>query len=149
MNVLILVIGLTGLTLAKSLVNKGISVDIFYSKNKSKKDINRTLGISKVNLEFFNKEISNIKLLWDIKKIEIFSNSLDKESILNFENSNETLFSMIKNDALVDFLKFELKKEKLCSFKKNLININILKNYDLIFNCDYSNSITKNFFINR
>ena len=148
MNVCILGSGLTGLTLAKSLVNQGISVDIFYSKNKSKKDINRTLGISKVNLEFFNKEISNIKkLLWDIKKIEIFSNSLNKESILNFENSNETLFSMIKNDALVDLLTFELKKGKLCSFKKNLININILKkNYDLIFNCDYSNSITKKFF---
>ena len=65
--------------LAKSLVNQGISVDIFYSKNKSKKDINRTLGISKVNLNFLIKEISNIKkLLWDIKKIEIFSNSLDK-----------------------------------------------------------------------
>ena len=72
MNVCVLGNGLTGLTLAKTLVNQGISVDVFSSKNNSKKDFNRTLGISKANLEFFNQEVLNIKkIAWDIKKIEI------------------------------------------------------------------------------
>ena len=151
MNVCVLGSGLTSLTLAKTLVNQGISVDIFSSKNNSKNDFNRTLGISKVNLEFFNKEILNIqKFIWDIKKIEILSENLNFEKILNFKNNNEPLFSMVKNDELINFLLRELKKEKLCNFKKNPININIIKKrYDLIFNCEYSNFITKKFFFKR
>ena len=124
MNVCILGSGLTSLTLAKTLVNLGICVDIFSSKNKFQKDMNRTLGISKINLEFFNKEILNIeKFIWDVKKIEIFSESLNNKKILNFENNNNRLFSMVRNDELVNFLYLKLKREKLCNFKKNLIQI--------------------------
>ena len=149
MNVCILGRGLTSLTLAKTLVNQGICVDIFSSKNNFQQDINRTLGISKVNSDFFNKEIINIeKLLWDIKKIEIFSDNLNKQKILNFENNNnKKLFSMVKNDVLFNLLLLELKKEKLCNFKKDPIHIDIIKkNYNLVFNCDYLNSITKKYF---
>ena len=56
MNVCILGNGLTSLALAKSLVNKGICVDIISSK-KDKTNFDRTIGISKINLDFFNKEI--------------------------------------------------------------------------------------------
>ena len=151
MNVCILGSGLTSLTLAKSLINQGILVDIFSSKNNFIKDVNRTLGISKANLEFFNNEILNIdQFRWDIKKIEIFSENLSGKKILNFENDNEYLFSMIRNDNLVNHLRLKLKKEKLCNFKKKLISIDILKeNYDLIFNCDYSNFISKKFFFKQ
>ena len=151
MNVCVLGSGLTGLTLAKALVNQGICVDIYSSKNKTKKDINRTLGISKVNLDFFNNEISNIKkMIWDIKKIEIFTDNLKDEKILNFENNDERLFSMIRNDELVNLLFFQLKKNKLCNFKFNPIYKNIKKkNYNLIFNCDYLNLITKKFFFKQ
>ena len=77
MKVCILGSGLTSLTLAKTLINQGIFVDIFPSKKIFKRDSNRTLGISKINLDFFNKEVLNIeKLGWDIKKIEIFSENL-------------------------------------------------------------------------
>jgi len=151
MNVCVLGSGLTSLTLAKTLVNQGISVDIFSTKNNFKNDFNRTLGISKVNLEFFNKEILNIeKFVWDIKKIEILSENLNFEKILDFENNNEPLFSMVKNDDLINFLLRKLKKEKLCNFKKSPIKINIIKRkYDLIFNCEYSNPITKKFFFKQ
>ena len=151
MNVCILGSGLTSLTLAKTLVNLGIFVDIFYTKNKLQKDINRTLGISKVNLEFFNKEILNIeKLIWNIKKIEIYSENLHNKRLLNFENNNNSLFSMVRNDEVVDFLYSKLKKEKLCNFKKNSIQIDkIKKKYDLIFNCDFSNLISKKFFFKQ
>ena len=71
MKICILGNGLTSLTLAKSLVNKGINVDIFSNNNLKIQNNNRTIGISKSNLEFFNKEILNIqKFVWDIKKIE-------------------------------------------------------------------------------
>ena len=45
----------------------------FHNKKKKNNQLNRTLGISKSNIDFFNKNILNIeKLLWNIKKIEIF-----------------------------------------------------------------------------
>ena len=63
MNVCIIGRGLTSLTLAKCLVNKGIYVDIISSKKDDKTNYYRTIGISKVNLEFFNKEILDINKL--------------------------------------------------------------------------------------
>ncbi len=79
MKVSILGNGLTSLTLAKLLVNQGIKVDIFLTK-KSKKTIKiQTLGISKSNVEFFNENILDIKkLVWNINKIEIFSEKFKK-----------------------------------------------------------------------
>ena len=127
MNVCILGNGLTSLTLAKSLVNKGINVDIIFNKRKNKTNYDRTIGISKINLEFFNKEILNInKLSWNINKIEIYSENLNNEKILNFQNNGQKLFSVIRNYELIDHLTKKLKKEKLCKFKKNLVNKNIL-----------------------
>ena len=47
--------GLTGLSLAKSLVKKGLSVDIFLNK-KNLILTSRTIGISNDNLTYFNKK---------------------------------------------------------------------------------------------
>ena len=151
MNVCILGKGLTSLTLAKSLVNKGVCVDIISNNRDNKTNYDRTIGISKVNLEFFNKEILDInKLSWNIDKIEIYSENLDNERILNFQNNGNKLFSVIKNYELINHLTKKLKKEKLCKFKKNLVNKNILtQSYDLIINCEFSNFITKKFFTKR
>ena len=151
MNVCILGRGLTSLTLAKSLVNKGICVDIISNNRDDKTNYDRTIGISKVNLKFFNKEILNIdKLSWNINNIEIYSENSDNERILNFQNNGQKLFSVIKNYELIDHLTKKLKKEKLFKFKKNLVNKNILtQNYDLIINCEFSNFITKKFFTKR
>ena len=148
MNVCILGNGLTSLTLAKSLVNTGINVDIISNEKKTKINYDRTIGISKVNLEFFNKEILDInKLSWNINKIEIYSENLNNEKILNFQNNGQMLFSVIRNYKLIDHLTKKLKKEKLCKFKKKLVNKNILTHgYDLIINCEFSNYITKKFF---
>ena len=151
MNVCILGKGLTGLTLAKSLVNKGVCVDIISNNRDNKTNYDRTIGISKVNLEFFNKEILDInKLSWNIDKIEIYSENLDNERILNFQNNDNKLFSVIKNYELINHLTKKLKKEKLCKFKKNLVNKKVLSyGYDLIINCEFSNFITKKFFSKR
>ena len=151
MNVCILGNGLTSLTLAKSLINKGIYVDIISKKIENKTNYDRTIGISKINLEFFNKEIMNInKLSWDINKIEIYSENFNNEKILNFQNGTKKLFSIVRNHELISHLTNRLKKESLCKFKKSLIDKDILtQGYDLIINCDLSNFITKKFFFKR
>ena len=62
-NVCIVGDGLASLTLAKALVNQGIFVDFFSEQKVKKIDKSRTIGISKINTDFFIKEILNIKKL--------------------------------------------------------------------------------------
>ena len=148
MKVCILGQGLTSLTLAKSLVNLGINVDIFSDLKFKKYNKIQTIGISKNNLEFFNSNILNIrKLSWNIDKIEIFSENLKNQKILNFENKNKSLFYILKNSQLYKILYLELKKNSLIKFKKKTKEFNsIQKKYKLIFNCEHDNPITKKFF---
>ena len=61
MKVCIIGNGLVSLTLAKVLVQKDIFVDIYASKKNINYDRSRTLGISKSNVDYFNKKIINIK----------------------------------------------------------------------------------------
>ena len=118
MKVCIIGTGLTSLALAKKLINLGVSVDII-SNNKFKKNKTRTIGISKENVNFFNQEILNIQnYLWKINKIEIFSQNLDDKKILEFEDNEKSLFALVKNDKLYDYLRSELIKNKLSRFKK-------------------------------
>ena len=154
MNICIIGGGLTSLSLAQNLINKKINVH-FYHKNKNLLS-NRTIGISKNNLEFFRKEIYKIpkKDFWKIKKIEIYSEKLEKENLLRFENDKDSLFYMIKNDDLHKLLINKISKNKF--FKKILIDKNsfytdlLNKNkYDLIINCDSNNFLSRKFFTKK
>jgi len=151
MKVSILGNGLTSLALAKMLANEGIKVDIFSDKKSQKINEIQTLGISKTNVDFFNKKILNIqKFVWEINKIEIFSDNLQNEKILSFENNKKTLFSIISNFNLYNSLFVSLNKNKLITFKKKIDYEHLLKkNYSLIFNCDYRHSISKKFFYKK
>ena len=81
MRVCILGSGLSSLTLAKSLVNQKIYVDVLYSKKKIQLNKTRTIGISKSNLEFFNEKIINIeKIIYKLNKIEIYSDNLKNKN---------------------------------------------------------------------
>jgi len=114
MKVSILGDGLTSLTLAKTLANQGISVDIFCDGKAKKYSKIQTLGISKGNVDFFNKKILNInKLLWNVDKIEVYSENLSKEKILDFENKNLNLFSIVRNYDLYNLLLIDLRKKNL------------------------------------
>ncbi len=148
MKVCILGNGLTSLALAKTLVNQGLYVDVFYNEKIKNFSESSTIGITKSNIDFFNKNILNIKKFqWKINKIEILTHNLKKEKILNFENGNEFLFSMVKNGELYKSLIYNLKKNKFFKLKK-ISNCEIFshKNYRLIFNCDTKNLVSKKFF---
>ncbi|MDA9615900.1 FAD-dependent monooxygenase [Candidatus Pelagibacter sp.] len=156
MNICIIGDSLTSLSLAKNLINKKINVYL-YHKNKIKNlSSSRTIGISKNNLEFFRKEIQKIskKMFWEIKKIEIYSEKLKKENLLNFENSKDNLFYMVKNDRLYLSLINEISKNKYFIkklIKKNSFYTDIQKDnkYDLIINCESGNFLSNKFFTNK
>ncbi len=146
MKVCILGSGLSALTLAKALVNENISVDMVSSEKKLKKNFSRTIGISKSNFEYINKNIINIeKIIWKLKKIEIYSDNLKNEKILNFEN-NEQLFSIVRNFKLYEILKKSLLQSKIFKILKSQKNLIFLDKYNLIINTDYSNLFTKKYF---
>ncbi len=123
MTVCILGNGLSGLTLAKALVNENIYVDLLSPKKNLKLNKFRTIGISKSNSEFFCNNIINIeKFLWKLNKIEIFTDNLKKEKLINFENKNDQLFSIVKNYKLHEYLEKCLSKNNYFK-KKYLIKI--------------------------
>ena len=156
MNVCIIGDGLTSLSLAKNLVNQKIVVHIYHKTKKNKSFSNRTIGISKENLKFFQNKILKIeeKLLWKIDKIEIFSEKIKNGTILNFEENKNNLFSMINNNKLYEVLNKNLLKDhffKKISIKDDRFYKKILKekNYDLIINCESKNYFEKHFFYKK
>ena len=56
MTVCIIGNNLTALTLSKALINCNIDVDLFYTKKNYKISNTRTIGITKNNIDFFNKD---------------------------------------------------------------------------------------------
>ena len=150
MKVCIIGSGLTSLSLAKILINRGLKVDLFSDNLSNIYDKSQTIGISKSNIDFFNKNILNINhLLWNVNKIEIYSEKLNNEKILNFENENKQLFSIINNRKFYDYLLYKLKKNKLFSIKNNNKIISSRQKYNLIINSDPKHQITKKFFYNK
>ena len=147
MRVCILGSGLSSLTLAKSLVNQKISVDILYFKKKYLVNKTRTIGISKSNVKFFNEKIINIeKINHKLNKIEIYSDNLEKQKLINFGGNNEHLFSIVKNYNLQEILEKSLYRSKYFRKIDNKKKLDLFNDYDLVFNTDYNNPITKKYF---
>ena len=156
MNICIIGDGLTSLSLAKSLINKEITVHLYYKDRIKHLSSNRTIGISKNNLEFFKKEIFNIpkKSYWEIKKIEIYLKKPVKDNLLRFENNEKNLFYMIKNEELYKSIRSNILKNKFFKkykIKKDSFYLNLIKKnkYDLIINCDSNNILSKKFFTKK
>ena len=57
MKVCVLGNNLTSLALTKALVKRQIFVDLYYKRKKTHIDTTRTIGISKTNVDYFNKNI--------------------------------------------------------------------------------------------
>ena len=148
MTVCILGNNLTALTLAKALINCEIDVDILHSKKIYKISDTRTIGITKNNIDFFNSNIINIeKLTWRLKKIEIFSETLNNEKLINFETGKDQLFSIVRNCKLLRLLEKDLSKNKYFkSIFLNDKNLSFIKKYELIINCEVFNKISEKYF---
>ena len=153
MNICIIGDGLTGLSLAKNLINKKINVHIYCENRIVKIPKTRTIGLSKSNFDYFKKEIQDIpkKSFWKIKKIEINSEKLESQNLLSFENNKKELFYMIRNYELHNLLKVELSKNKLFKkiIKKDFFEKILKKKYDLIINCNPNNYISKKYFTKK
>ena len=147
MRVCILGINLTSLTLAKALVKQKIYVDLYHQNKPYIINKTRTLGISKSNIDYFNKNIINIeKIIWKVNRIEILTDNLEKEKLLNFDNNSNYLFSIVKNDKLLEILDKNLINNKYFKKKNFKIEKKFFENYNLVINTDYNNSITKKYF---
>ncbi|WP_415308318.1 FAD-dependent monooxygenase [Candidatus Pelagibacter sp. Uisw_099_02] len=155
MNICIIGDGLTSLSLAKNLINKKINVDLYHEGKNKNLSSSRTIGISKNNLEFFKKKIYNIpqKIFWEIKKIEIYSEKLEKENLLRFKNKKDNLFYMVKNDEFYNSLINKASKNKFFKIirikKKSFYEDIKKKEYDLIINCDSNNFLSKKYFMKK
>jgi 2-octaprenyl-6-methoxyphenol hydroxylase len=151
MKVCIIGDGLVSLTLANVLIQKELEIDILISKKKHQYDKSRTLGITKNNIDYFNKEIVNLKkILWNINRIKIYTEKSSEKEILEFDNDNKQVFSIIKNYKLQKLLNDKLKNTKFIKFKTNVSLQNIIEQkYKLIINTDPNHQISKKFFYNK
>ena len=150
MKLCILGSGLSALTLAKALANENIYVDIICPNKNYRINKSRTIGISKSNFQYLNKNIINIEEIgWKLNKIQIYSDNLKNEILLNFENNKDHLFSIVKNHKIYEILNKSLSKNKF--FKKIILGKKVIKynDYDLIINSEYNNFFTKKYFSNK
>ena len=121
---------------------------LFYNKKNYKISNSRTIGVTKNNIEFFNNNIINIeKIIWKLKKIEVFSENLKDKKLINFKANNDQLFSILKNQKLYKLLEKNLLKNKFFKFKfYSKKNFSLLKNNEIIINCDPYNFISNKYF---
>ena len=153
MNICIIGLNLTSLILSKALVNNGCIVDLFNFHKKTTNFSTRTIGISKSNINFINKNIIKLrtKQIHNIKKISIYADN--KKKIINFNNKGENLFSLIEVNKLFNILYKNLRSNRL--FKIKISNENdfkktsFKKNYNLIINCEKNNFISRKYFSER
>jgi 2-octaprenyl-6-methoxyphenol hydroxylase len=143
---------LTSLVLSKALINEKINVTVFTLSERKTYNSNRSIGITKKNIDFFNGKILKInqKFLNSINHIEIYVEN-KKEKILDFYNSGKDILNLIKAERLFKLLKTDLNKRKNFKIKKITEN-KFCKNFllsdtfDLIINCEKDNIINRKFF---
>ena len=143
---------LTTLVLAKTLVNKGLLVDLYDNNKISKKldkSASRTIGLSNDSINFLeSQKILFKKNCWDIKQINLYKNE-DPKSFLNFKSKKKN-FYITSYNTLYKSLESKLKKNKSIKFKK-ILNKNFYmdlnnKNYEIIINADTKNYLFKKYF---
>ena len=153
MNICVIGNNLTSLVLSKALVNKKINVTIFYNYEKKIFKSNRSIGITRKNIDFLKNNILKIdkKYFNPIEQIEIYTEKNSKKKILNFNEKDKYLFHLMKADTLYKLFKKDLlnkKNFKIKKIKKKNFYENVYKdeNFDLIINCEKENLITKSLF---
>ena len=120
MNICVIGNNLTSLVLSKALVNKKINVTIYYNYEKKIFKSNRSIGITRKNIDFLKNNILKIdkKYLNPIKQIEIYTEKNKKNKILNFNEKDKYLFHLMKADTLYKLFKKDLSDKKNFKIKK-------------------------------
>ncbi len=143
--------GLSGLMTAVVLAKvPGIEVNLIAKKGTKSAD-KRTTAISDSNYKFISQNIKSLgqKLFWPSNKIELFyETSKEKINFLNLKEDNSNLMYVFENDKVKSLLLKEIVKSKIKLIRKDVKNIDELKNYDLIILCiggqsEIYNNITK------
>ena len=150
MNICLLGNNLTNLVLANIFLRKKINVDIVSLASALEvKNTIRTIAISNENYKFLKENIKNFKNLgWPTSMIKIYSERNRSSELFEFKNKNQNNFYLLK---YIEFYNL-LKKNKFLKFVKyKNYNFETIKkrNYNLIINSEYNNSITKKFFFKK
>ena len=75
-------------------------------------------------------------MFWPSKKIELFyETSKEKINFLNLNEAKSNLMYVFENDKIKSKLLKEISKNKIKLIRKDLKNLDELKNYDLIILC--------------
>ena len=143
--------GLSGLMTAVILSKvSGVEVNLIAKKGTKNAD-KRTTAISDTHYKFINQNIKSLKqkLFWPSQKIDLFyETSKENINFLNLNEANSNLMYVFENDKIKSVLLKEISKNKIRLIRKDLKNLNELKNYDLIILCiggqsNIYNNITK------
>ena len=86
MNICVIGNNLTSLVLSKALVNKKINVTNFYNSKKKIFKSNRSIGITRKNIDFLKNNILKIskKYFNSVKQIEIYTEKNKKKKNYKF-----------------------------------------------------------------
>ena len=132
MKVCIIGNGLVGLTLANVLIQKNLSVDILFNSKNKKYSKTRTLGISKSNIDYFNKEkiIINSGLNYTIfrpsyivGKDDLFTKFLKKQIKLKIIEIPGSGNYSIQPISINDVVKVFLQSLDQIKFKNKIIDL--------------------------
>ena len=144
---------LTNFVLAIILNKKGIKVDIISDKNNKISISNRTIGISRNNINFLKSVIKKTKYFWPINSIKIFNFKNENSKSLEFKQNKIENFFIIKNTDLQNLFLNKCNKLKNISFKnynKNeLLKLEKKNYYNFIINSETNNILSKNFFYKK
>ena len=130
--------GLSGLMTAVILSKvSGVEVNLIAKKGIKNAD-KRTTAISDTNYKFINQNIKSLeqKLFWPSQKIDLFyETSKENINFLNLNEANSNLMYVFENDKIKNVLLKEISKNKIKLIRKDVKNLDELKNYDLIILC--------------
>ena len=130
--------GLSGLMTAAVLSKvPGLEVNLI-AKKRSKNLDKRTTAISDSNFKFIKHNIISLsdRLFWPSKKIELFYETYNERvRFLNLCETNSNLMYVFENDKVKSFLLKEIIKNKIKLIRKDMKNLDELKDYDLIILC--------------
>lgn len=145
---------LTNFILAIVLANKNFKVDIVFEKKIKIKQGNRTIGVSKTNIDFLNSLFKIPKnCLWPIYDIKIYNSKNEHSQFLEFKDRNNENFFLLKQFNLFKITKRKCELLKNVFFKnfteKKLLKLEKKNDYNFIINSETNNILSKKFFFNK